>query len=286
MAQSWGVIGCAYMAREYCKVLLAKGVVPQVYSRNLTSTNVTEFKQAFPQLHVKTLEQIGPDVDHWLVCTNIESHAEICSKLPGEVYCEKPYAHDASYDADCHVSLLMNRRYYFWVLEMRGRIERGEIHKVVASIPEKSADALITQSIHVIDLLWYLCGPFEPASRVGLACPTYTLLAKRGLPVVINMNYGAHENFSVRFYAQGGVVYEARPVEAFGISKGMEVREPDDELPIRTYRPLIHAVPYEATGYKPGLGELIDDLIGGKPSRLPTLAEHRDIHAWMERNML
>jgi hypothetical protein len=43
---------------------------------------------------------------------------------------------------------------------------------------------------------------------------------------------------------------------------------------------------YVPTNLKPGLGELIDDLIQGSATRLPTLSEHRRIHQWMQDNML
>ena len=153
-------------------------------------------------------------------------------------------------------------------------------------IPEKNVDALITQSIHVIDLLWYLTGPFQFATRVGTTSPSYVLSTATGLPLVINMNYGAHENFSLRFYGDSGEVYEAKPLEAFSTAGGMEVREPDEENPLRSYRPVINTRTYIHTNLKPGLGELIDDLIQGFDTRLPSLSEHCQIHAWMQDNML
>ena len=67
---------------------------------------------------------------------------------------------------------------------------------------------------------------------------------------------------------------------------GMEVREPDDEIPFRSYKPVISPLEYVPTNHKPGLGELMDDLIQGGCTRLPSLAEHRQIHAWMQDNML
>ena len=100
------------------------------------------------------------------------------------------------------------------------------------------------------------------------------------------MNYGSHENFSLRFYGDDGVVYEAKPLESFSIAEGMEVREPDDDIPVRTYRPIIKSLAYAPTNHKPGLSELVDDLIESPTTRLPTLSEHRQIHAWMAGNML
>ena len=109
----------------------------------------------------------------------------------------------------------MNRRYYYWVDVIKGIIDSGKIVKIIAVIPERSVDALITQSIHVIDMLWYLAGPFQSAKRIGTTSPSYVLSTDTGLPLVINMNYGAHENFSLRFYGENGDVYEAKPLEAF-----------------------------------------------------------------------
>lgn len=286
MQRDWGVIGCAYMAREYSKVLLAKGITPEVYSRDLASPNVAAFKQAFPQLRVRELSEASGTAKNWLVCTNIESHQAVCSMLAGRVYCEKPFAHVAAYDANRDILVLMNRRYYYWVEFIKKILDKGVITKIIAHIPEKSSDALITQSIHVVDLIWYLAGPFRSATRVGSAQPSYVLSTERDLAVVINMNYGAHENFSLRFYADDGTVYEAKPLESFSIAEGMEVRAPDDEIPVRTYSPLTRRLEYAGTKYKPGLSELVDDLVRGSPTRLPTLAEHQEVHAWMERNML
>lgn len=282
----WGIVGCAYMAREYCKVLASKGITPKVYSRDLASPNVTSFEAAFPRIRVQEFSEISDSVRNWLVCTNIGSHEEVCSMLGGTVYCEKPFAHLADYDVDKEISILMNRRYYYWVKFIKDVFDQGRIAKVIANIPEKSVDALIPQSIHVIDLLWYLAGPFRAATKVGSALPTYVLSTQYDIPLVINMNYGSHENFSLRFYGDGGEVYEARPLESFSIAEGMEVREPDDDVPVRTYRPISRLLPYAGTGHKPGLSELVDDLLRGSSSRLPNLLEHRQVHAWMESNML
>ena len=274
------------MAREYCKVLASKGITPEIYSRDLTSPNVTSFEEAFPQLRVKEFSEISDLVDSWLVCTNIASHEEVCSMLGGRIYCEKPFAHVSSYDADKDISMLMNRRYYYWVNFIKEVFDKGRIAKIIANIPEKSIDALIPQSIHVIDLIWYLAGPFGSARQLGSALPTYILSTDNDVPVVINMNYGSHENFSLRFYCYDGTVYEAKPLESFSVAHGMEVRQPDDEIPFRTYKPVSRVLTYVSTNHKPGLSELIDDLIRGHSSRLPTLLEHRQVHAWMESNML
>lgn len=274
------------MSKEYCKVLLSKGIKPRVFSRDLTSSNVQSFQATFPELEVKLIADIRNDVGNWLVCTNIESHEGVCSTLDGNVYCEKPYSHTPTYNADKNIFILMNRRYYYWVGHMKEIIESGKIVKVIAVIPEKSVDALITQSIHVIDLLWYLVGPFQSATRIGNSSPSYALYADSAIPLVINMNYGAHENFSLRFYGDDGAVYEAKPLEAFSIAEGMEVREPDAEIPVRSYKPITRPLEYVPTNHKPGLSELIGDLIQGFNTRLPSLAEHRRIHAWMQDNML
>jgi hypothetical protein len=274
------------MSREYCKALLSKGITPQVFTRSLASPNVAAFRTAFPQLEVKPLADINNEIDNWLVCTNIESHQEICNKLEGNIYCEKPYSYLPDYDASKEISILLNRRYYYWVEFIKGIVDSGKIVKVVAVIPEKSVDALITQSIHVIDLLWYITGPFQSATRIGTTSPSYVLSTDAGLPMVINMNYGAHENFSLRFYGGAGEVYEAKPLEAFSTAEGMEVHEPDDENPLRSYRPIINTRTYVPTNLKPGVGELIDDLVEGVDTRLPSLSEHRRIHAWMQDNML
>lgn len=274
------------MAKEYCKVLLSKGIKPQIFSRDLTSSNVESFQAMFPELEVKRIADIRNDVGNWLVCTNIESHQDVCSKLDGNIYCEKPYSHTAAYDANRDIFILMNRRYYYWVSHLRKIIDCGRIVKVIAVIPEKSVDALITQSIHVIDLLWYLVGAFQSATRIGDSSPSFILSTESKIPVIINMNYGAHENFSLRFYSDNGVVYEAKPLESFSISEGMEVREPDDDIPVRTYKPISRPLLYTPTNHKPGLEELVDDLIESSNNRLPTLLEHRKVHAWMESNML
>ena len=274
------------MAREYCKVLASKGIVPQVYSRDLASPNVSSFEESFPHLRVQEFSAITRSVDNWLVCTNIASHEEVCNMLGGRIYCEKPFSHVSSYDADKDISILMNRRYYYWVDFVKKIFDQGGIAKVVANIPEKNIAALIPQSIHVIDLLWYLAGAFGPARKVGSALPTYVVSTDNDVPLVINMNYGSHENFSLRFYGYDGLVYEAKPLESFSIAEAMEVREPDHDIPFRTYRPVSRLLEYTGSNHKPGLSELVDDLLEGPSSRLPTLVEHRQVHAWMESNML
>lgn len=286
MKGKWGVIGSGYMAREYCKALLGKSITPQVFCRDLESRSVAMLRAACPQLTVRELDKLDTAIDHWLVCTAIESHDAICAALPGHVYCEKPYSHDTRYDPARDYAILVNRRYYYWVEQLKSLIDGGRIEKIIASIPEKGAHTLITQGIHVIDLLWYLAGAFGPAQRVGKALPSYMFSTAKNVSVVVNMNYGAHENFSLRFYAADGTVYEAKPIEACTVSEGMEVRQPDDALPIRTYKPVTRALEFTPTPFKPGLGELLDDLIEGRPHRLPSLAQHHQIHRWIEDNMV
>lgn len=285
MPARWGIVGCAYMAKEYGKVLLSKGITPQVYSRNLESANVKSLETLFPGIRVRNFGNLSQDIKDWIVCTSIESHEQVCSMLHGRIYCEKPYAYKPTYDVNRNISILMNRRYYYWVKEIADIIARKEIVKIIACVPEKNVEALITQSIHVIDLLWYLTGPFGPATRVGDISPSFVFSTQMCIPVVVNMNYGSHENFMIRFYARDGKVYEAKPLEAFCISEGMEVREPDEMVPVRTYKPVVRQFPYISTTFKPGLSELIDDLVLDLPSRLPTIQEHRAVHSWMAGHM-
>lgn len=285
MLNDWGIIGCAYMGQEYCKALTGRGITPHIYSRNLSSSNVKTFENMFPTLKVETLEDLSSTIDRWIVCTNIDSHEKICSKLRGKIYCEKPFSNHLEYTVDDSIAILMNRRYYHWTEFIRNIIDSNKIVKIVACIPEKSSDSLITQSIHVIDLLWYLAGSFGPATRIGDVMPSFALYSDKKIPVVINMNYGSHENFSIRFYAREGSIYEAKPLEVFSISEGMEIREPDVTVAVRTYRPIVRPFPHLPTGFKPGISELVDDLLSDQPVRLPTLREHRAIHSWMEGNM-
>lgn len=286
MNNDWGIIGCAYMAKEYCKALTLKGIRPHVFSRNLTSSNVKSFQAMFPKITVSKIEDIRDEAGNWLVCTSIESHEQICGGLVGTVYCEKPYSNTPDYGVERDIVVLMNRRYYYWVDYMKDVIDSGMITKVIALIPEKDVDALISQSIHVVDLLWYLTGPFQSAKRIGDKSPSFILSTDSEISVVINMNYGSYENFSLRFYGDDGTVYEAKPLEAFAISEGMEVREPDEEFPLRSYKPVVRSLGYQPTDFKPGLGELVDDLIQGGDTKLPSLIEHRQVHAWMHDNML
>jgi hypothetical protein len=281
----WGIVGCAYMAQEYCKVFRSRGLKPFIYSRNLDSSNVKAFEALFPDLKVKKLADSSREIDRWIVCTSIESHEQVCSKLQGRIYCEKPYANSLDYKIDDNISILMNRRYYYWTKLIHRIIEAGHIVKIIAFVSEKSFDAHIAASIHVIDLIWYLAGPFGAAGRVGNEMPSFLFCTEKNIPVVIHMNYGSYENFSIRFYSRGGTVYEAKPLEVLDISEGMVVREPDAIVPVRTYRPVVRPLSYLPTGFKPGLAELVDDLISDKPMRLPTLREHWNVHSWMVSNM-
>ena len=285
MQNDWGVIGCAYMAQEYCKVLTSRGITPHVYSRDLRSSHVKAFETLFPTIRVEILDDLSSTIDRWIVCTNIDSHEKVCSKLRGRIYCEKPFSSSINYNVDDRITLLMNRRYYYWTEFIGKIIDSNQIVKIFACIPEKNAAALISQSIHVIDLLWYLAGSFGIATRIGNVMPSFSLCTEKGIPVIINMNYGSHENFSIRFYCRDGNIYEAKPLEVFNISEGMEIKEPDAIVTVRTYRPIVRPFPHLPTGFKPGVSELVDDLLSDQPRRLPTLREHRTIHSWMEGNM-
>ena len=165
-----------------------------------------------------------------------------------------------------------NRRFYSSVEAASRFVSANERTAFQATIAEASSNAfmtseqkkkmLLSNSVHVLDMLQSIFGRFSQVTNIvsqdalsvsGLSASSHSSsfdsrstegMLSRLLNVVsenghvgnINLYFGAPANFAIDIYAQGRFA-QMRPLENFIEFDGIEVHEPNAEVPIRTYRP-------------------------------------------------
>ncbi len=299
------IIGTGYMARLYYKHFNYLGVESKLLYRNLYSKNTScAVEQIGLNALISEKEELNYNSDIVLVCTDENSHLQVLSKYSerkSQIYTEKPVSLDIDEIKTFKrrdLRLLMNRRYYYWVEDIRQTSRNKKIDKVVVNLPEKNSNkkwnnmpiAIPVNSIHVIDLLFYICGE--------LAMPLYRKKQERSMTIItnskdvseiiINMNYGAYENFSITFYLDSGNIIKVKPIEFAKILNAFSVIEPSENKHIRQYIPIgeeMKAPSMKFALQKYGILELCEDIIvnhnNPNMQKMPSIDESLKQMEWL-----
>lgn len=188
------------------------------------------------------------------------------------VLVEKPVAVSSTHlqqaaDSLVGVHVAYNRRFYPSSQAAREFVQSHRPTQVLATIPESFAHGdpdrgcgVRYNSVHVFDLLRFICGDLEVQS---VFAPGETLEDRgrigifRGIQgdlCAVNANWNSPSNFSISIDG-GGERFEMRPLEIASIYRGMEVYEPTPQVPIRSYHPKVEAeIPIDplSSRFKPG----------------------------------
>lgn len=117
--------------------------------------------------------------------------------------------------------------------------------------------AVRENSVHGLDLLRYVVGPYRIEKRLDVAHPRAriaTVISDGGHVGSIVLNWNCPANFSL-VLDSAPQRFEMRPFEMGSLYEGMEVLEPSAAVPVRRYVPkLIEQVSSfpDADGFKPG----------------------------------
>ena len=143
--------------------------------------------------------------------------------------------------------------------------------------------AVRENSVHGLDLLHHVVGPYQIVTRLDTNEPRGRVAAvttSRGHVGTIVLNWNCPANFSL-VLDRAPARFEMRPFEMGSLYEGMDVLEPNDEVPVRRYVPKlvrqINSFP-GPDGIKPGFldqaGSLMSRVVTGEwDSRSATIAD-------------
>lgn len=244
-------------------------------------------KHSFAHIYNSPSELLASsDWDALLVCTSAETvlqYAVTAASSQRPTLLEKPVALRSSdilgllNNDTSNVVVGYNRRQYASVAAAKRFVDESENVLVTLEIPEAvdlmSQDKrmgfkqVLKNSVHMLDLLRYIIGPvtlLNPQRQSGnLASSGNVLLAEsaRGDQIVIKASWNSPSNFSICLESEGRR-FSLSPLEIGKLYEGMEVSEPSENNPIRTYSPkLIQEFPCSmGDSLKPGFGEQMRDF--------------------------
>ena len=188
---------------------------------------------------------------------------------------EKPISHKArdisQYFLKDNFVVAYNRRFYSHIDYVKDFLGKNKNALIKVSIPETLASPIVDEitklpyyvydnSVHVFDLINYLAGKIDWKFNDGMqknrkrndSIIAYGITSK-GYSVCLDMCFDAPMNFSIEIVASNERLI-LLPLEVMRHFKGMKVKEPSLEIPIRHYWPeQIHIIVEQALdGHKPG----------------------------------
>ncbi|NQU98287.1 Gfo/Idh/MocA family oxidoreductase [Candidatus Woesearchaeota archaeon] len=181
------VFGSSYMAEEYLKVLKELGAKVTVISRNLENARKTADKYGFESMgnSIESLSNFDPEkIDLVIVASAIPSLKNItinCAKKgfknilvekPGSVDLKEMKEIKKQINDKVIIRYALNRRFYSSVIKLKSILQNENITGCFFDFTERQKDVLdnqketkkvvarwgIANSIHVIDLAFYLIG--------------------------------------------------------------------------------------------------------------------------------
>ena len=287
MSKTVGVIGAGSIVPFHMDALLAAGFTIDSIASRPGSEKAKALNDKYqPVANADSAHDvIARNPDALLIASDVASLPQLLSealKGTSKILIEKPVA----YSADVIRSLMgirdedvlvgYNRRFYSSVEAATRFVAANGGVTFQATIAEASTNAYLTaeqkhnallaNSVHVLDLLQAVFGRFNIVANIVAqdATPTDDALAAREPSKItegmlarlvnvvsvsgnignINLYFGAPANFAVDIYAQGHFA-QMRPLEDFVEYDGITVHDPSAEVPIRTYRPRPVDPPFE-----------------------------------------
>ena len=303
------IIGTGYMSKIYYRHFRYLGQECFMAYRNKDSENYKNALNEFGNSSLLNIEEAkNLKVKILLSCVSPQNHLssiEDFKKNAEIIAVEKPISLNIDeinkFDSKDSVFVLMNRRYYSWVSKIKKLVENNLIYKIVVNIPERNNKklwnkipiSLVNNSIHIFDLIYYLCEGFEkPIFKKARKNSLFILTeSKKVEEIFINCNYDFIENFSIKFYCNDNSIIECSPIEKASIFKNFEIIEPSKDDFIRKFKPKSHPFSEEQKFMeyqKPGILGICKDLVDFQKNkkrneiRLPDINESLEIMMWLK----
>jgi predicted transcriptional regulator len=156
-----------------------------------------------------------------LICGRIKDNEKIldeCLKNNLKVFIEKPVftkveMFNKYLKFKDKIFIGYNRVYYKNVLELKKIILEGELLNISVKCPEINKKNILTNSCHIFSILHYLFGRIKIVKKIKnkdfIIC---FLKTKKNIPILINFNFNAPDNFSIEINLKNKRV-ELRPIE-------------------------------------------------------------------------
>ena len=161
-----------------------------------------------------------------------------------------------------------NRRFYNTISKAKEFIEDNEDILVKVTIPESLnkleennhgsiPNKTFENSIHIFDILIYLLGQIEWLhskklyKNENLKAITAVGSANKCEIIQLNNYYNSSDNFSIELISNNKRL-SLKPIEISSLYDGMSINDPTDEVPIRTYQPILKEKIIENCDFKPG----------------------------------
>jgi predicted dehydrogenase len=235
--------------------------------------------QLYPELvAVDNLEMLLEfEFDALVVAVSVESSVgvlEKCLKRGVPVLVEKPVSLDPSilqhfshlYSDKVRVGY--NRRFYSSVERFKEEIvkESGSVQVVISELPNSSSssskervNALLTNSVHVLDLLRYLFGEItlinvqKTFNANSIQSISAQIFGKTQYMGDLRVLFGVPEVYSIVYWNQGCSV-ELKPLEVLNKSTSLKITMPNEASPVKKYDKIMEVwnVDSKDTAAKPG----------------------------------
>ena len=253
------VIGTSAIARNHLDALKSVGVHCVAISgrSNLVSLERIALDFDIPKTFTSWEKALSDtEFDSLVVCTPPDVSFEILNYINGQdIAClvEKPALRTEmqleklkKLDLD-QTFMAFNRRHYNTVNELKSQIAREprgeltiEIHEPDIATKVAKAEALINNSIHVIDLILYLTDSRVADIQVQSHSTTFlglqVCMTANGIPVSLSIKFSIPSNTSVNYETLGSK-YQLRPIEQLSRFNDFAVHEPTPTCSIRIYEP-------------------------------------------------
>lgn len=261
-----------------------------VVNKDQNSTSTKVFRQRFP--NARSLSNVDELIAHsalwdvvYLTCPTefVLDYLKRLISINKPVFVEKPVALTSEslsdFDGNPQIWVGFNRRHYLSVRKFKELVEQDTPSLITVTIPERSSPPLsenaglpslvIENSIHVFDVLnfvfggvsWSKADAFRSESESFMSISALGSSYTNQVPIVLSMCFDAPENFSISATSAKQRL-ELKPLEMLSVYSGMEVREPSEDVPIRSYSPVLKEQ-YLADvrpGAKPGFVEQATEL--------------------------
>lgn len=267
-----GFIGCGNIAYKHADVLshLGHDIVSATYEQD--TQNAKKFADLYDVEHLfsgsdweRMISETSPDV-LWVVPAwdQIGQMFREVVDTGVPAFFEKPLALDDSKIREFVESHTVaelskyivgyNRRFYTNVDLLKGYLQEEEVISVYANIPEpvdrtqkrRLRYAVVENSCHVLDLVSFVLGSYSydnlsvrEVSRSHAGRDYIASYNLDGVPVLIKSIWNAPENFEVIVYTESDCTYKLSPLERLTVLDGLDIEEPTEEVPVRTYNPRV-----------------------------------------------
>jgi len=277
------IIGCGNIANFHIPAIRDAGFEISGIAGSLNSKNVETFAKKYDinKFYSNPVELIM-NVSKWdalLLLSpvpTIVDYLELAAPFGKPILTEKPVALDhlklKSLIKYNNIRVAFNRRFYSGAIYVKKFIEEHQNSLVKVTIPESRQDPVhnidfpnrlplmsYENSVHMFDLMNYISADIKwrEVSTIKTLDKYISIVAlgysANGSTIQLDTYYNASDNFSINIISNDYKI-EMMPIEVTNIFKGMKVNEPTEEMPIRTYTPMLQnkIIDSPKYGHKPG----------------------------------